>query len=244
MNTPSSVAKKLCVSIVIPVCNEAVVIEHNVLAIQKKMEEIPDLEWELLIIENGSTDNTVKIAQRLCETYEPLQLYSLPKANYGVALQHGMQAATGKIIINFDIDYWDVEFVNLASHIMEIKYDIIIASKNLMLSNDHRGSLRKFASFTFRFILFFAFGLRVSDTHGIKAWKNTKNMQNYFSQSVPPHHTYDTEVIVRAMQDNCDVLEVSVEVFESRESDRLIAKRVPQALKELFDMFKRLRWKK
>jgi len=159
-------------------------------------------------------------------------------------LQTGFLAASGTIIVNFDIDYWDIEFVNIVSHVMQVKYDIIIASKNLLLSKDQRGLLRKVASYGFRMILFFMFGLRVSDTHGIKAWRNSEKMRHYFRNAVPSHHTYDTEVIIRAMYEHCEVLEVPVAVIETRASDRHILKRVPQALKELFDIYKRLKHEK
>ncbi len=229
------------INIVVPVHNEAKVLEPNVRSMIEQLQQIPDIDWELMIVENGSRDDTLAIAQKISDEFQQVQCLSLNNANYGIALKEGFLASKGDVIVNFDIDYWDVEFLEIASHVMTVKYDIIIASKNLLLSKDRRGWLRKIASYTFRMILFFLFGLRVSDTHGIKAWRNSEKLRNYFKQSVATHHTYDTEVIVRAMHDHCEVLEVPAEVLETRETDHHILKRVPQTLKELWDMFKRLK---
>ena len=59
------------------------------------------------------------------------------------------------------------------------------------------------------------------------------------SSSGDPKHL--TEIITRAMHDHCDVLEIPVRIVETRESDRRLLNRVPQALKEILSMFLRLR---
>lgn len=241
---PSQQKNAPLISIIVPICNEEAILAENVNGMLQQLQALEGLHWEIVLVENGSQDDTLEIAQKLSDTHPSVRYISLPKANYGIALQAGFLDATGAIIVNFDIDYWDIEFVNVAAHVMAVKYDILIASKNLLLSKDRRGILRKGTSYGFRMILFFLFGLRVSDTHGIKAWRNSEKMQHYFRQAKPSHHTYDTEVIIRAMYEHCDVLEIPVEVIEIRTSDHHIVKRIPQALKELFDIFRRLQHEK
>lgn len=228
------------VSVVVPVCNEAVIIQESIRQIVHKLHQIAGISWELLIVENGSRDHTLELAYQLADEFANIRVEHSKVANYGAALQQGLLAARGKVIVNYDIDYWDVEFLQIAMHVMEVKYDIVIASKNMLLSHDRRSLLRKTASYAFRMILFFIFGLRVTDTHGIKAWRNSPQMRKYFEISAPGHHTYDTEVIVRAMHDQAEVLEIPISVIETRTNDRHILKRVPQTLKELFHLYKRL----
>jgi hypothetical protein len=66
-------------------------------------------------------------------------------------------------------------------------------------------------------------------------------MRDFFRLSVPSHHTYDTEVIIRAMRNGSSVLEVPIEVIETRASDRRLIKRVPQAIREIVQLYWRLR---
>ncbi len=231
----------LSVSIVIPVSNEENVLEQNILAMLETLETISHLQWEIIIIENGSVDNTRSIVQKLVKENSGISVLCLPDANYGKALREGMLASTGDIIVNFDIDYWDINFLEEAVHIMKLKYDIIIASKQLPLSKDMRGPIRKITSFGFSVILYFIFGLPVSDTHGVKAWRNSERLKDYLRKSFPSKHTYDTEVVLRAIYDNCDILEVPIQVKETRRSGRHVLKRIPLALKELCQMYFRLK---
>ena len=228
------------VSVVIPVHNEAAVLEDNVTKILEGLRAT-SFDWDLWLVENGSTDSTIEIAQRIAATDQRVKVLRLEEASYGKAMQLGLLTAPGDVLVNFDIDYWDVTFIEVAAHVVQVRYDIVIASKNLLLSKDRRGWIRRIASYCFRLILFFGFGLRVSDTHGIKAWRNTAAMREHFKQSAPSHHTYDTEIIIRAMRQDAKVLEVPIEVIETRASDRRLMKRVPQAMREIAKLFWRLR---
>lgn len=229
------------ITIVIPIHNEEKILKENVLAILAGLKEISEFSIEMLLIENGSSDSTKKIAEELQAEFNFIKVISLTEANYGAALKAGVLAATGDIVVNYDIDFWDCKFLAISAHIMNYRYDIVIASKNLLLSKDHRGLIRRTASSVFRLILFFVFGLQVSDTHGIKAWRNNERIRNFFRISYPSRHAFDTEVIIRAIRDNCEVLEIPVEVKESRISEQHIIKRVPRALYEITEIYLRLR---
>ena len=232
------------ISIVIPIHNEEKILKENVLAILSGLKEIIGFSIEMLLIENGSDDNTKKIADSLQDEYNFIRVISLPEANYGAALKAGVLAATGDVIVNYDIDFWDCKFLAIAANIMNYRYDIVIASKNLLLSKDHRGIIRRTASAVFRLILFLVFGLQVSDTHGIKAWRNNERIRDFFRISYPSQHAFDTEVIIRALRDNCEVLEIPVEAKESRISEQHIIKRIPRALLEITEIYFRLRREK
>lgn len=230
----------MLVSIVIPICNEEKILREELNALLDKLNKISICEWELLLIENGSDDLTQSIAREFAASDSRIRLIILDCACYGLALKRGLLESRGAIIINYDIDYWDIDFLNVATRVLEIKYDIIIASKNLLLSKDKRGWLRKLASYAFRMIMYFVFDLRVSDTHGIKAWRNSMEMRHYFETVPPSHHIFDTEIIVRAIHDDHEVLEIPVEVIERRSTDRNILKRIPRTLMEITNFYLRL----
>ena len=239
MSAPASGITSL--SIVIPVHNEAAILDAHVREIVRELESRALPAWEVLLVENGSRDNTREIATRLATADPRVKVVALDAANYGLALQAGMLAATGEVICNFDIDYWDVEFLEIAALVMRVKYDIVIGSKTMLQSRDHRGPLRRVVSFGFRILLFTVFDLRVSETHGIKAWRNTPAMRSLFSTSEPTPHTFDTEVILRAARLGHAILEIPVEIRETRATKRHILQRIPAAARDLARLFVRLR---
>ena len=86
------------VSVVIPCINEEKTIES---CIRKAKESFnrSDLSGEVIIVDNGSTDNTVKISKD-----NGAVVVSEQRKGYGNALRRGIQTASGKYIVMGDGD--------------------------------------------------------------------------------------------------------------------------------------------
>ncbi len=67
MQTPK-IDKDFKVTIVIPVHNEEEIIVHNVTSIVERVGKIKDLSWEILLVENGSTDKTLELIKEMGAT--------------------------------------------------------------------------------------------------------------------------------------------------------------------------------
>src|SRR6516165_580500 len=94
-----------------PAHNEAALLERSV------QEVVADgrsrsLDFELLVVENGSQDDTAVIAARLADEEPEVLVRTLPRADYGLALRTGLLAATGDIVVNFDVDFTDLGFLD------------------------------------------------------------------------------------------------------------------------------------
>ncbi len=95
---PAVATKTPYVSIVIPCLNEAKtlasVIEKGAAAIREL-----GIDGEILVADNGSTDGSIEIAERL-----GARVVRVPERGYGNALRHGMRAAAGKLLVMGDAD--------------------------------------------------------------------------------------------------------------------------------------------
>ena len=107
------------ISIVMPAYNEADVLEQSVTAVVEAMRERDD-SFELLVVENGSADGTRAIGERLSLEFEEVSLIALDAPDYGRALRAGLLGAKGDIVVNFDVDYYDVDFVDRARKMMDV----------------------------------------------------------------------------------------------------------------------------
>ena len=158
-------------SIVIPIYNEEEILEESTNAIFSLCKRM-GIDFEIIFSENGSTDNTKKIADKLINKYSEIKFISNPEPNYGNALKAGFELAKNDLVISFDIDYYSESFLREAL-MLHSEYSSITASKRLGSSEDGRRFIRRLATNFFVILLKTLFGTKLSDTHGMKAIKKT-----------------------------------------------------------------------
>lgn len=113
------------ISFVIPVFNGEDTVSHSISSIQKwnMMQEI-----EIVIINDGSTDGTLQLCERIAETDIRVKVYCIPNSGQGNARNYGMKQSTGKYIYFVDAD--DQVDVEEIFHMWEVaekeKADIVM----------------------------------------------------------------------------------------------------------------------
>jgi glycosyltransferase involved in cell wall biosynthesis len=186
--------------------------------------------FEVIIVENGSTDATADEAGRMAGAHAQVVAVSLPEADYGRALREGFLRARGDIVINFDVDLVDLDFLERAVTVMgRGAAAVVVGSKRSPGAEDHRPSGRRLVTAAFSLVLRHGFGLRISDTHGLKALRRAPLIglveQCRFGKDI-----FDTELIIRAERAGLDVDEIPVTITDTRPPRTPIARRIPRTL--------------
>jgi len=88
------------VTVVMPVLNEATSIEQSLEAVLK--QDYPPELLEILVVDGGSTDATPTLVQSLAQRYPQIRLLSNPRRITPAALNVGILAACGDIIVRVD----------------------------------------------------------------------------------------------------------------------------------------------
>ena len=96
------------ISIVIPCYNEEKTIDIICEAIQKTMEKVNDFKYELLLINDGSSDRTLEKMQELEKKDMGIKYYSFSR-NFGkeAAIYAGLCNAKGDYVVTMDADMQD-----------------------------------------------------------------------------------------------------------------------------------------
>ena len=113
------------ISVLIPVYNES----RTILAIIKKVKSSP-LEKEIIIVDDGSTDGTREILQKLNDPEVRVILHPKNRGK-GAALRTAIGEASGGIIIfqDADLEYDPAEYAALTAPIEEGIADVVYGSR-------------------------------------------------------------------------------------------------------------------
>jgi glycosyltransferase involved in cell wall biosynthesis len=125
-------------SIVMPAYNEATTLREivsRVLAV-----DLPGIEKELLIVDDGSTDGTREVLRELDGTGGLRALFHPRNIGKGAAVRTGMRASTGEVVLiqDADLEYDPREYPILLRPILEGEADVVYGSRFLGTSTGHR----------------------------------------------------------------------------------------------------------
>jgi glycosyltransferase involved in cell wall biosynthesis len=226
-------------SVVVPVYNEARIVSGSITKMLEALEQMAG-EFELLVCENGSTDDTAALVHRLQRDDPRIRLERLSEPDYGGAIRHGISACRYDRVVIFNIDFWSAEFARQAVGKLE-QADIVIGSKVMTGSSDRRPLLRRALTRAFNGMLRWVFGFRGTDTHGMKAIRRTA-VAPVLERCVTSRSIFDTELVLRAERAGCVIVEVPVEVREIRQpSYWAVLARLPEVTWNLLKLAQSIR---
>ena len=168
-------------SIVISLYNEAESLSELVAWIEKVMTT-HGYNYELIMVDDGSTDGSWQIIKALSEKNTSIRGISF-RRNYGksAALYHGFAAAEGRVVVTMDADLQDSpeEIPEMFRMVTEEGWDIVSGWKKQRFDNKLTKNLpSKLYNATARKIT----GIKLHDMNcGLKAYKNevVKNIEVY-----------------------------------------------------------------
>jgi len=132
---------KPLVSIITPAFNEEAIIKKNIKALCDYMDGLENqYRWELIIINDGSTDKTGDIAEELSSKSKNIRVYHhVTNFGLGQALKFAFNKCKGDFIITMDIDlsYGPEHIEKLLNKISATKAKLVLASPYM-----HEGTIK------------------------------------------------------------------------------------------------------
>lgn len=127
------------ISFVIPAYNAGLTLERAVLSIVKQK----DLHAEVLIINDGSTDNTKDIAEELADSWSCVRVINTVNGGVARARNIGIEAALGDWIsfVDADDEIFDGAYQSLLEAVSFTEYDIVFGIKEYYSQCAHRGHI-------------------------------------------------------------------------------------------------------
>jgi dolichyl-phosphate beta-glucosyltransferase len=186
-------------SVIIPAFNSAAVLKNNIPYLQRYLQG-KGYSYEIIIVDDGSSDNTRVVCQELGCVY----LRNPVNMGKGAAVKSGMLNAAGqyRIFTDADVPFEAEAFDAFLASLDAENYAVAIGDRTLKASSYRREipGLRKIASSWFSFFVgrFVAGGM--FDTQcGLKGFR-AEAARDLFGVSVIKGFTFDVEILSIALK--------------------------------------------
>jgi len=209
-------------SIIIPAYNEASVIGETLAEVSEYLEG-RGLDYEIILVSDGSTDNTEKIAMSARAKNSRIQvLTNESNMGKGFSVKRGCLAARGKVIAftDSDLSYPISEVEKPLKMIQSKAADVAIGSRTVIGARIvvHTSALRKVMSMVFNLFVRLIAIKGIGDTQcGFKAFSHTA-VKDIFSLQTMRGFSFDVELIYIAKKLGFRVREFPIIWAKSAES--------------------------
>lgn len=204
------------ISIVMPCLNEEETLGTCIEKVQGTLKSL-GLEGEIVVSDNGSTDDSVSIAERL-----GVRVVHASVRGYGAAYMTGFDAARGRYIVMGDsddtYDFTDLErFINP----LEDGYDFVIGNrfKGEIMSGAMPWTRRYIGNPILSGILRMLFGTYISDSHcGMRAF--TRDAFERMDLRTTGME-FASEMVIKAIEVNLKTLEIPISYYPREGKSKL-----------------------
>lgn len=211
------------ISIVIPAYNEA---GHIVSSIEETARVFDGFgyDWEIIVMDDGSTDDTYEKANTLLTKYPQLIVKRNPvNMGKGRAIKKAMRSISGDytLFLDADMDLHPVQFRTLFDIMRLDKADIVIGSKLHPNSIVNYRLQRKIISFIYYLLVKVLFNLPCHDTQtGLKLFK-TDALKNVLPRLLVKKFAFDLELLVNAHHLGYKIVEAPIILKPQRALGRI-----------------------
>ncbi|MBI4460401.1 MAG: glycosyltransferase family 2 protein [Acidobacteria bacterium] len=203
----------VALSVVFPVYNEALRIPSTLRHVLEYLDQGRS-NYEILVVDDGSTDDTAAIVEKVGQETSTVRLLRNPgNCGKGYAIRNGMLQARGEVLLFSDADLsTPIAELDRLLEPLQSGYDVAIGSRALRPEWIHprQSLLREAAGRTFNLCVRAVTSLNFQDTQcGFKAFRR-QAAQAIFSRQQVPGFGFDVEVLYLARKFGYRVLEVPI----------------------------------
>lgn len=200
------------ISVFLPIYNEAGILEDNSRVIEKYLSGLGLDDYEVLLVENGSTDGSGKIAEKLGDEAH-FRAIRLKEKSWGEAFITALRESKyDPVLFSIDLTF-DLGFLkDILPHIG--KYDLILGSRRMQEGQHVRSSsIRKIISNTHVRFVRFMFRADVTDFDSPKYFElGLARRLSKIARSRSPFT--ETELILSAKKLGYSLIEIPIVLYE------------------------------
>ncbi|MDR7300741.1 bifunctional glycosyltransferase family 2/GtrA family protein [Haloactinomyces albus] len=208
------------VDLVIPVYNEERSLPGCVQVLHEHLQNCFPFDWSITIVDNASTDHTLRKAHELAGATERVRVLSLEHKGRGLALRTAWEHSDADVVVYMDVDLSTGlnALLPLVAPLVNGHSDLAVGSRLAPGSRTVRGARREFVSRCYNAAIRWSHGARFSDAQcGFKAVR-TDVIRPLLPHIRDDSWFFDTELLLLAEHNELRVHEVPVDWVEDVDS--------------------------
>jgi len=215
--------EKIFLSVVVPAYNEESNLKRGVLSSVYEYLCKQKYSWEVLVVDDGSTDKTVEVVEKFIKNHDGFKLFKEPHRGKGGTVIAGMLKAKGENILFSDMDQsTPIDQIEKFLPKLEKGYDVVIGSR---AGREGQSIIRKVMAYGWVILRTIVLRLPFKDTQcGFKLFKKTAASKIFkkmmvFSEKMRTEGAsvtagFDLETLYIARKLGMKIAEVPVEWYE------------------------------
>ncbi len=230
-------------TIIFPVLNERLRLESGVTRTVEYLQGIGFDDYEIIVVDNGSEDETPQIAAKLCRKYRNVNFERISVRGVGAAFRRGVKLSRGEIVGYMDIDLsTNIRHLGEALHIFQEMPDVAyINGSRFARESDAKGRkwYRKITSQGLLILLKIFLGMKSTDAIcGFTFVRRDTALSLVKGCSQDNGWFYMIEFLLRAEKRGVRILDYPVEWQEDYNTTVKIFKTVCNYLVQIARLFK------
>jgi dolichyl-phosphate beta-glucosyltransferase len=215
--------KNIELSLIIPAYNEGKIIKDTLERVYKFLTK-KDYGWEVIVVDDGSDDNTTDLVRIFADKNEGIRLIKFPEnRGKGAALKAGVKEAKGKCIVYSDADL-SVPLKYIDRTLLHLKNsNLVIGSRRAEGAEIlvHQSWLRESLGRIFTLLTRCVLVMDISDfTCGFKGFRS-KAGKDIFGRALLERWAYDSELLFLAKKLRYKITELPVS-WKNRKDTRVV----------------------
>lgn len=220
---------KVDLSIIIPCYNEGPTFTKSVGKIVQELKNM-NLEWEIIFVEDKSTDDTPKLVEKLVKKHKNSRsIFHKKNEGRGKSVSDGVKAAKGPICGYLDVDL-EISPSYIPLFVKEIeKGNDLVMGKRFYEGGGLNSILRFLASKIYAIFVKYIVDIPIEDTEaGYKFFRRTKILP-ILTKVKSKHWFWDTEICALAHWSGLSITQVPV-LFKRRYDKKSTVKLIPDTI--------------
>jgi dolichyl-phosphate beta-glucosyltransferase len=203
------------ITYLLPLHNKATVIETT---IENILEKFSELNLQIVVVENGSTDNSLNTVKKISEKVKEVVVLQ-SKKGFGNAVSCGLEYITKHrpedlvIITGADLPFGFTDFDYYLKNYQYLDCELLIGSKKHENSVIQRETSRNFVSRIYNYILKLLFNLKIKDTQG-SLIINSKKCNLDILKPKSASFFSSAEICINALKIGYSIIEIPITLIQ------------------------------